>query len=652
MPGLTCFRAQSSNKIKLLSKIKASKKLKSPKKIQRLRKVRTSMEPGDQDHEDLGISDQYGTVTEAIIAEHDGLAEEQDVRQHDEESIDAKQSTQGLHRVQHPSIIVSAVTTGVVVLAVFQKLKAMGLVDHLLSKMGGGIGDTEASTAVKRFAAFLHWMHENSGDVKNDLPDVLDEIIEQTITDDFADLASYVTHLEKIKEFSASTMINHINDIVKGAKWFVLFKSGRRLTQNDLQGLLYVSSNLKKNLNKDMRGTRGEVTMKQEVYLRHQPAGGLAELQEGFPRQLDKLKALLDAAPRIIGKSEYTWFCGMMYTSLYVFAPQGRIGGVKDIKVQQFKDFRLEGHAETTKFKTNKKWGYQFVIVGSVSFDLVKKYHDIFRPLAVSNFIASKEYPTLTDGMWLSWDGTPDNVGVRITQWIKGAFGLHMTSNNLRSLVETTTAQLEKAGKISKEARAAVSAINGHTSQVATNFYVHEDRIAEVSLARKALGPTVFNTDFNKLGPASPFSVVRQRKMGDETDSSDEEKEGGRPKGPDTPAQDSHDDASLQWPTQDNLLAADWGKDHPDYGKSLKKASWSCPEVGWVADFCENKVAGNPSAKKTIVAKCLKAIQKDPEAMRIFHANHVLNSSRLRTGYRLAMERGYFSEEYMAVNEC
>jgi hypothetical protein len=387
--------------------------------------------------------------------------------------------------------------------------------------------------------------------------------------------------------------------------------------------------------------------MASEVYLRHQPSGGLAELQQVFPAQLEKLRALLAAVPRIIGKSEYLWFVGMLYTSFYVFTPQGRIGGLNDMRVDQYKNFRDEGHAETNKFKTKAAHGYQFVIVGSISFSLLAQYMEIFRPVAVRNFVPTRDYPAITDAMWITWDGAPDNTGPRITQWIRNVMGLKMSSNKLRSLVETTSHRLAKEGKITPQARAAVCGINGHTSQVARNYYVREDRVEEVNTARDALGPAMFNTDINVFGPVSSLSAGLPTRCGDESDSSDEEE--GR-KGSEHRRR-SLKCATEKWPKRDTLQAADWGKDHPDYNKQLVKFSWSDPEITHIVNWCEAKVAENPAAKAMIVSKCLKALQQDPEALKIFHVNHVLDSARLRAGYRIAMEKGYFSQAYMSVGK-
>ena len=417
-------------------------------------------------------------------------------------------------KFQHPAVVVSAAVAGTILQCIIQRLKDMGLVNHLTSKTGGGLNHTEARTTANRFAAFLDWIQQKTP--SGHLPHDLEGFICHVIQAEYADLGPYAQYLDDIKGLVSSTIINHINDIVKGAKWFVLINMGKskNVKKADLEGLLYISTNLKKNLSKDVKGAHAKVTMESEVYLRHQPEGGLRQLQEQFKPELEKLKRLLSTTPFVIGAEEYRWFCGLMYVAMYIFAPQGRKGGIESITLSQYPKLRDEGYAETTNFKTHEKWTFQMVIMSTVSNDLVIIFHDRFRPLAVQNFVPSKKYPKLPDNLWLSWDGTPDNIGVRITQWIKQVYKLDMNSTKLRSLVETSTAQLEKNGDITSKARAACSGINGHTSQVAKNHYVKEDRIAEVHIAREALGPALFNTNISMLGPASPSAVALPLSVG------------------------------------------------------------------------------------------------------------------------------------------
>ena len=106
------------------------------------------------------------------------------------------------------------------------------------------------------------------------------------------------------------------------------------------------------------------------------------------------------------------------------------------------------------------------------------------------------------------------------------------------------------------------------------------------------------------------------------------------------------------WKARDTLKAADWGTDHPAYGKmETEKANWTEKEIAYIVTWCERAVRENSDAKKTVVAKCLKAIEKDPEAIKIFHKRHVLGSDRLRAGYRMAIKRGLFSQYFISVSE-
>ena len=106
--------------------------------------------------------------------------------------------------------------------------------------------------------------------------------------------------------------------------------------------------------------------------------------------------------------------------------------------------------------------------------------------------------------------------------------------------------------------------------------------------------------------------------------------------------------------SHDVLRVADWGTKHPDYQKItvkgqtvMKRATWTDEEIEYIAKYCLQKVETNPEAKATIVASCLEHIQRDPEALPIFHPNHVLDSSRLRNGYRSALNKGLLSPTWV-----
>jgi hypothetical protein len=81
------------------------------------------------------------------------------------------------------------------------------------------------------------------------------------------------------------------------------------------------------------------------------------------------------------------------------------------------------------------------------------------------------------------------------------------------------------------------------------------------------------------------------------------------------------------------MVHHDWGSSHPEYGKPVKKATWTPAEKAWIQAWIQahpDQVTGH--------SRCLKDIQADPDARAIFHSIHVLCGARLRAGFEAAMK--------------
>jgi hypothetical protein len=74
------------------------------------------------------------------------------------------------------------------------------------------------------------------------------------------------------------------------------------------------------------------------------------------------------------------------------------------------------------------------------------------------------------------------------------------------------------------------------------------------------------------------------------------------------------------------LQAIDWGRGHPDYENTTsRRIRWTEAEYSYVAQWLD-RFGDRPSA----MAACLAHMQKDPDAIRIFHRNHTIDSTRLQ----------------------
>lgn len=75
----------------------------------------------------------------------------------------------------------------------------------------------------------------------------------------------------------------------------------------------------------------------------------------------------------------------------------------------------------------------------------------------------------------------------------------------------------------------------------------------------------------------------------------------------------------------ENPKQAEWGKCHPTQNHDAKRVPWSKAELNYLSQWIRTN-------NSTSASLCLKTILKDTKCFDIFHVNHILNSSRLRTG--------------------
>lgn len=175
--------------------------------------------------------------------------------------------------------------------------------------------------------------------------------------------------------------------------------------------------------------------------------------------------------------------------------------------------------------------------------------------------------------------------------------------------------QAFQRGLVTKDQKAAVNDLNGHSSQIVQDYYLLTDQQANVAAAGKA---------FDKLYNDST-DINEDTNDGDGNDDNDDEDSMLKVKSkPVAPA------VNLQ--TRYN----DWGVKHPNRNvANNKRVKWSDEEIGYIRAFYYRTIKVNPEAEKTIVSRCLRAIQGDSKARAIFHRNHTLTSARLRHGYRI-----------------
>lgn len=283
-----------------------------------------------------------------------------------------------------------------------------------------------------------------------------------------------------------------------------------------------------------------------------------------------------------------------------------------DMKYHQHQDLLQDGYANSTKFKTAVAFQYQSVTCSNVSDWLLRIYLMHVRTCVVP----LEEDPMAP--LFLTYQGQPeDRLGKRLTVFFKRTLQLHITTTAIRSMVETMTDKKYVQGEITKEVKESVQHINGHSSRITQDYYVRRDQANMVSQARNAFGNQASSamTHLGVPDVPQPFTPHSPAPLGWRAGWA------------------QHQGSAAAWPRNDRLEPADWGREHPDYARVGKKARWTLEEIQYIGRWCEREDEGALHSTN-LVARCLRHIMRDPQALPIFHRNHVLDGPRLRHGYR------------------
>ena len=556
-------------------------------------------------------------------------------------------------------------------------LTHIGLENHYLGVTGGAKNITDARQCVKHLAVALSWTFVKKFETEMSDPSTqtLPWLV-LLVCVDFKVIVDFCHFMRTKKEFSSSTVYNYLCSLSSAVKYFCHYCSKSlgegvpTLESVDVAAVTDLLSRLQAAYKKN--GKKGNVkSIHSKIYDRHQPLGGSAELQRLARERGEAF--LLQNGPtgqHNVTKEIYKECLSLIFVHWYVFAPQGRLSGIADMRFGQFQDLVDIGHAVSENFKTRAFYFYQPVINVPEAIPYLHKYMEFRQHVVRSSSVKTNDF------LFLDWKGNPigDKVGTYFTSfWLQ--YNLHITTTDVRSLMETETAEKLESGTITAAHQNAVAKVSGHSSQVVSEFYLMKDVAKNVGLAREAssvsmqepAAPVLESTISASKLPKSSFmnSIHTHTEEEDFEDSDDEALSQRLPlplslwpeftRGLECPDRDdirrtsatylSHEFDALRpsfRATRDARVVANWGTEHPDYkamnaktGKPAKRATWTEAECDWIRDWCSRKREVNPDVNN-IVSKCLQAIKKDPEAIKIFHEIHTLDVGRLRTGYMKA----------------
>ena len=478
-----------------------------------------------------------------------------------------------------------------------------GFVEYLEGIQGGGKKTAEITTICNRNAHLLQWCQTKTNETS------VTAIIDAVLTKDYGLMFEYCQSKLEGLGISASTIKNHLLDHDKLMDWYSLFYH-THVNRPDKSAINSVFRTLRKHyskVNKKVVANTGKSSIESAVFNWTWPKNGLPELQQcvvdhiGFVETVELWRDDDDREP--VSESVFNNFMDLLFSAMYVFSPQGRVGGITELTMENGVEMLKKGFTNSSIFKTSSKYKLQPVVLGTeLNHRCFTIYFNHVRPSV------RQEVDVEGSPLWLDYHGRRDKyIGRRVKRFFMKHSDLNIGTNRIRSLVETTSEEMFQRSEITLAQKTAIHDINGHSDSIVKDYYLREDRAKQVNLARQM------------------FSTQTKKEDKDEDDDID-----------DIDTSPNLNPVKL-WPTEDEKVQADWGTEHPNYSDDKQRAEWSTAELKYI-EIWKN---ANPNWKglSQPMAVCLRAIKRDARAIPIFHKRHVQDSARLRFGFEKSQKR-------------
>jgi hypothetical protein len=332
-------------------------------------------------------------------------------------------------------------------------LDSYGLTSHFTSAAGGKFSTKRINAISRRLCGCDHWIYNLRDPPVERLRGNYSEFNENSfmryvkcfITRDYVLLSSYSAYCEKYSGLKSSTTKGIVTEIYAGVKWFILFKNTSKfhVQHNRTSGIDETVKGLQRCLSKDVNKNRPDATLSQVTYDLKLPEGTssleqLQNLQIHLQDQVPLINRIMNLFmnENVISQKDYVLFMRILYASLYIFTVQGRIGGVESVLYKDGHALLNDNYALTNKFKTQSTFGKQPILLGDLSKELFSLYFHHLRPYIVhQNSIKENHFDA---PMWLSFDGRQQkHIGQQMSNYFIQTLNLNITTNGLRSLVET-----------------------------------------------------------------------------------------------------------------------------------------------------------------------------------------------------------------------
>ena len=394
-------------------------------------------------------------------------------------------------------------------------------------------------------------------------------------------LYQYQDYILVAKQLGPSSVLGFLDNISSLVTWFRLVRTRLNsecdITHRALEQFKLAISLLRKRNKKQTKMSKPVDSLQAAIDNKRFPPGLLPQLQDEIMKFLPYIRSFPINKPTFIDSTMYSKFCQIMHTANYAFSPQGRISAFTEMKIKDLPNL-LDSFAITNKFKTSAKFGLQAVSLGDIPREILNIYKEFVRPV-----ICAGQQESELSALFVRYDGEPDkDVGRHIINF-SHQIGFHISSNNIRSMVEINADTRHSKGEITSEQLAAVTRSSSHSSEAVKEYYLLKNLSTTIETARGAIDWR------NKL----PLKSLATR----------------------------------------HTVIKDWGTNHPEYKSEKTRIKFSDDELFYMRNLYSKFNIDNRSLKLFTAAYALSAIKNDPNATAIFHERHVLTTDRLRTGY-------------------
>ena len=229
------------------------------------------------------------------------------------------------------------------------------------------------SFSLLSIARFLFWTHVRLKKVPLELStDAVLRWSKILITKKVRIVHKFQAYLVEAYKFAPNSIISFVSRLKEYVEWFRMFRSESNSDQYKIKLSKYnkfmtvcsrVMTGARKLRTKQVKTKNGSQTnaLDEAIANRQLPQGGLKELQDTVAAEMQWIYAFCTSVrrgPGLVDEPTYQQLMCLLIASMYVFAPQGRISGIQDLKVKDAPEL-MESFATSKEFKTSSTYGMQ-----------------------------------------------------------------------------------------------------------------------------------------------------------------------------------------------------------------------------------------------------------------------------------------------------